>query len=1393
MLSSFIREIKVLGQFRSHPDIIDLLGIAWEVSHGFLRPVLALEYAQHNSLSRFWSSAPTMLSFREKQKLCLDIASGIHALHETGFVWGDCKPENVLIFQDSTEMTAWKAKLNDFGGCVSREDAAAGFITYSSPWTAPEAHKAANFHALRTAELYSYGLLFWAIHMDGRHFSRRLWEHNTVGNDFPSSNDWYGRVAADEVEQLKRHDKLKDKIVEVFDAYLSVAITLNCLPPSTKPDTARVLHIIRQTIAEEPLQRWDSMWTVIQNIQMKGVASSSRDLRPLLLTSPPAIPTTTSCYLNDPEELDIEYLVGCYGSTTQLASVACAIFDRLGELRSPKALFKCGICSAIGFGTPQDTARAIEFLRESAYLGYAPAKGLYVVLKSGQTSHVPQTVGHDDISVVQDDLLIFDDFAHYDSNATGESITGTKSSEEKDAKWLWEAAVQGSPPATRILQLKDPEVYHAAIKESRISRGRLDYIHTKDPLHLAVASGDVDGLCHLLNSPGVDVEARSLEGETALLTAARLGDLSVVLALTEYGANVDAVDNKGATILHWLSFFNEAEIEKVQPFLLHTTIKNTMTKCKIRISPQYDGTLESGTPLDWAVDVRNLAATRAILKLGADAWIEGQGRPSALCRAAGRHDHEILSLLIEEEIPLGAAAISELDSQGMSCMAYALKPCFLMDRILINNSVDTGLCDVMQLLLQHQADISVINDQGDSALYSASKWQNALSTTRMCEMIATHGDLSFQITGLSGPNFWPPLRRALYSEDQSIFMTLMEKISLEHIKATNPQSFDGLTLLHELSFLPTDHGIACAKQLKDHGVLSSILHHRLPAYRQRGPLTAFQLAVLCHKFELADFLVSCGANPLRGINKARFLGYLLSYQLLDPAEISTFLFAILDDPVVNGARCFPPPSSVQPCVAYLLSHETQWWSQCRPPALLGRIFRSKRSRHWGPESKYEFDDDARYEPMIARKPGLLAVVLDAVGDPHPGDAHAVAESGYPGLLDTNEAGFGVRCLHAVDFGSFLIKYRRDGPTEQQYGHKYVTALELALDVVEKKPKSKEAEQIFCVILDFFRTPEYCNFPYIIYLPVVGRTFLTHLRRRETVLHRAIRLKKVAIVEKLLAANADTQMANINWQTPIHLANLLHRHEEPDLHTTRGSFLSRLIPASPARVTSITQESGDEQRILALLEAKEARRLWRPWSFLRAFLEVRWPWDEYDADDLGVRFMIFYFINVSFFVATIMLLTGVIGIMPNLLFAISEAYGSVLESLVPMGECFKECHANGSDPRALCTSLLFKPVSDLAHASEDSWYIPAFSGWVVSLMDAFSECYDDSVPSQTASNITGDFEHWMPGCDVGEILEGHPWIEGNRSRMDKFAEKFVRAHAKCECSWSARPRFKYKDY
>jgi ankyrin repeat protein len=123
------------------------------------------------------------------------------------------------------------------------------------------------------------------------------------------------------------------------------------------------------------------------------------------------------------------------------------------------------------------------------------------------------------------------------------------------------------------------------------------------PLSLACTNGN-GKMVELLLNAGADPNTALPGGETALMTAARAGELGPVRALISRGATVDSRDTRhGQTALMWAAAEGHAEV--VQEL--------------IKAGADFRLRLESGfTPLLFAVREGRIGVVRVLLKAGAD-------------------------------------------------------------------------------------------------------------------------------------------------------------------------------------------------------------------------------------------------------------------------------------------------------------------------------------------------------------------------------------------------------------------------------------------------------------------------------------------------------------------------------------------------------------------------------------------------------------------------------------------------------------------------------------------------------------------------------------------------------------------------------------------------------
>ena len=210
-LASAMLELRVL----SHPqvcvaeNIIQLLLVGWEsdvVDYDRKWPVLLVEYADEGTLTDFFgnqeSVAPAL-----KWHICLDVARGLHVLHQLKVVHGDVKLLNVLVYTNPQapvqEDRPVIAKIADVGGALLDMDARCSLPSGTFPWNAPETEfdESMSRTELLQTDIYSFGLLIWRICVDGKNPFRD-----------PSVGSYPNALSDDEIKMEKRRPEFKFRV-----------------------------------------------------------------------------------------------------------------------------------------------------------------------------------------------------------------------------------------------------------------------------------------------------------------------------------------------------------------------------------------------------------------------------------------------------------------------------------------------------------------------------------------------------------------------------------------------------------------------------------------------------------------------------------------------------------------------------------------------------------------------------------------------------------------------------------------------------------------------------------------------------------------------------------------------------------------------------------------------------------------------------------------------------------------------------------------------------------------------------------------------------------------------------------------------------------------------------
>ncbi|KAH7329488.1 kinase-like domain-containing protein [Stachybotrys elegans] len=146
----------------SHPNIVQLLFVGWQINNPF--PILAMEMGVYGSLDHAIRKPGPGLTTAQKKHVSADIALGLHAIHEAGFVHGDLKPDNVILMPHQAHDRQLIAKIMDFGGSSKKSKGSKSSPAHITRlWCAPEVLNHDPDVDWEKADVYSFGLIFASI------------------------------------------------------------------------------------------------------------------------------------------------------------------------------------------------------------------------------------------------------------------------------------------------------------------------------------------------------------------------------------------------------------------------------------------------------------------------------------------------------------------------------------------------------------------------------------------------------------------------------------------------------------------------------------------------------------------------------------------------------------------------------------------------------------------------------------------------------------------------------------------------------------------------------------------------------------------------------------------------------------------------------------------------------------------------------------------------------------------------------------------------------------------------------------------------------------------------------------------------------------------------------
>lgn len=173
---TILREILLLGQFKGHPNIVELLGWGQPAITSLNNPdylasdyetaYLITEYAPLGDLCSFLLESERQLSTKQLFKVCADVAEGLRSLHSHRIVHGDVKASNILVFEDAPGQ--YLSKISDLGFSINvdvdgPDTPYRGTFLYNAPEVNdPGSQRLQNIDLL-ACDIWSFGLLVWTV------------------------------------------------------------------------------------------------------------------------------------------------------------------------------------------------------------------------------------------------------------------------------------------------------------------------------------------------------------------------------------------------------------------------------------------------------------------------------------------------------------------------------------------------------------------------------------------------------------------------------------------------------------------------------------------------------------------------------------------------------------------------------------------------------------------------------------------------------------------------------------------------------------------------------------------------------------------------------------------------------------------------------------------------------------------------------------------------------------------------------------------------------------------------------------------------------------------------------------------------------------------------------
>ncbi|KAF2821916.1 kinase-like protein [Ophiobolus disseminans] len=341
---------------RNHPHVTQLKGLCWDFSDdNQVYPVLVFDMSVLGDLQHFMSGEKFQkMSLYDRLQLCVDVGLAIRDLHADGFVHGDIKPRNVIVFD---KKPGYVAKVNDFGFTTRFRDERDSKAMPGSPiWRAPEWHdRSFSAAAAKKMDIFSWGLLCLSILADEASLegvqSLQGWTRPT--DQFISFDD----------RRCLKLNSLEAWKLDSLDLFIPMAaLLINREADMTEETRSRLNAFFQSTLSIKPSRR-NSDYDILMHL-LDPVRSLYHIKRIEGALEEPQEQENFSILDSAPDLYIADFRLRLSIARELQSVVAEPIAPVVRRVSQQQAAMQLAICYRLGFGVTKDDGRASEILRE---------------------------------------------------------------------------------------------------------------------------------------------------------------------------------------------------------------------------------------------------------------------------------------------------------------------------------------------------------------------------------------------------------------------------------------------------------------------------------------------------------------------------------------------------------------------------------------------------------------------------------------------------------------------------------------------------------------------------------------------------------------------------------------------------------------------------------------------------------------------------------------------------------------------------------------------------------------------------------------------------------------------------------------------------------------------